>query len=454
MACTCNFTSFLSTTQHLKSTKTRFTTHSLRVRPLISCNLGYSKHDEDDNWEKNVIRLVKLSVTLTVVSAAFPQGVNAVKVTKRSKNRKTVEAFTPEQLRVWAEGLPVVGKRMAYSEILGLKKEGRLKHIIKPPDGGLKQRPEVVLVVLEDSRVLRIVLPSFEVDPKFWVEWDELGIDSVCVNAFSPPVKKPEIPSPYLGFLLKIPEKMFTAVKPKPLSKKALELKRQREQLKMQRDEDLKRTKLEQEMMENAIKMQRKTEERERRREQQKIRKEESLLRAQRESLRTSSIWDDLAQDKNVTTLLGLLFFYIFYRTVVLSYKKQKKDYEDRLKIEKADAEEKRKMRELEREMLGMEAEDIKAEIEAEEGAQTEENPYMKMAEQFMKSGARVRKARNGRLPQYMERGMDVKFTDVAGLGKIRLELEEIVKFFTHGEMYRRRGVRIPGQKSSSFISM
>lgn len=67
-------------------------------------------------------------------------------------------------------------------------------------------------------------------------------------------------------------------------------------------------------------------------------------------------------------------------------------------------------MRELERE-----AEDV--EPEAEEGAQTEENPYMKMAEQFMKSGARVRKARNGRLPQYRERGMDVKFTDVAGLG-------------------------------------
>ncbi|KAK7813755.1 putative inactive atp-dependent zinc metalloprotease ftshi 2, partial [Quercus suber] len=49
------------------------------------------------------------------------------------------------------------------------------------------------------------------------------------------------------------------------------------------------------------------------------------------------------------------------------------------------------------------------------------------------------------RLPQYLERGVDVKFTDVAGLGKIRLELEEIVKFFTHGEMYRRRGVKIPG---------
>lgn len=447
MACTCNFTcSFLSSTHYLRNTKTRFARLSIRSRPLISCNLGCSKRDEDDNWEKNVVKLVNLSVTLTVVSAAFPQAVNAAKVGKvKKRSKKAVEAFTPEQLKVWSEGLPVVGKRIAYSEILGLRKEGKLKHIIKPPDAGLKQRPEVVLVVLEDSRVLRIVLPSFEVDPKFWVEWDELGIDSVCVNAFSPPVKKPEIPTPYLGFLLKIPEKMFTAAKPKPLSKKALELKRQREELKRQRDEDLKRTKLEQEMMENAIKMQRKTEERNRRREQQKIRKEESLLRAQRESLRTSSVWDDLAQDKNVTTLLGLLFFYIFYRTVVLSYKKQKKDYEDRLKIEKADAEEKRKMRELEREMLGMEAEDIKAETEAEEGAQTEENPYMKMAEQFMKSGARVRKARNGRLPQYMERGMDVKFTDVAGLGKIRLELEEIVKFFTHGEMYRRRGVKIPG---------
>lgn len=34
---------------------------------------------------------------------------------------------------------------------------------------------------------------------------------------------------------------------------------------------------------------------------------------------------------------------------------------------------------------------------------------------------------------------MDVKFSDVAGLGKIRFELEEVVKFFTHAEMYRRR---------------
>nr|CAD1838559.1 unnamed protein product [Ananas comosus var. bracteatus] len=63
----------------------------------------------------------------------------------------------------------------------------------------------------------------------------------------------------------------------------------------------------------------------------------------------------------------------------------------------------------------------------------------------FMRSGARVRRAHSKRLPQYMERGVDVKFSDVAGLGNIRLELEEIVKFFTLGEMYRRRGVKIPG---------
>ena len=50
--------------------------------------------------------------------------------------------------------------------------------------------------------------------------------------------------------------------------------------------------------------------------------------------------WSDLANNSNVANALGVLFFYIFYRTVVLSYRKQKKDYEDRLKIERAEAEE------------------------------------------------------------------------------------------------------------------
>lgn len=57
--------------------------------------------------------------------------------------------------------------------------------------------------------------------------------------------------------------------------------------------------------------------------------------------MRTSSIWDDLAQgQKCYNSTWGCFSFYIFYRTVVLSYKKQKKDYEDRLKTEKVDAEE------------------------------------------------------------------------------------------------------------------
>ncbi|KAF3670340.1 hypothetical protein FXO38_07116 [Capsicum annuum] len=78
-----------------------------------------------------------------------------------------------------------------------------------------------------------------------------------------------------------------------------------------------------------------------------------------------------------------------------MSYRTQKKDYEDWLKIEKADAEEKKKNT---RKLEGIE-----------------------------------------------KRNIDVKFSDVAGLGKIREELEEIGIFFTHGKIYRRRGVKIPG---------
>ncbi|RYR33617.1 hypothetical protein Ahy_A10g048236 [Arachis hypogaea] len=75
--------------------------------------------------------------------------------------------------------------------------------------------------------------------------------------------------------------------------------------------------------------------------------------------------------------------------------KKQKKDYEDRLKIERVEAEERRKMRELEKEMEGVERDDDDDDDER--------------------------------------------------LGKIPLEMEEIVKFFNHEEIYRRRGVKIPG---------
>ena len=43
-----------------------------------------------------------------------------------------------------------------------------------------------------------------------------------------------------------------------------------------------------------------------------------------------------------------------------------------------------------------------------------------------------------------MATGQGVRFDDIAGLGKIRVELEEVVEFFRKAEQYRRRGSRIP----------
>ncbi|PPE02076.1 hypothetical protein GOBAR_DD00890 [Gossypium barbadense] len=399
--------------------------------------------DDDDKAKKTHFNFVALPITLTIISTSFPQqsSLAAVKVSDRKKTqKKTQEALTPEQIKQWSKNLPIVTNRIPYTEILSLKHEGKLKHLIKPPSASLKQRAEPVLVVLEDSRVLRTVLPSIDSDRKFWDSWDELKIESFCVNAYTPPIKRPEVPSPYLGFLWRVPAFMLSWFKPKKESKRALEIRRQREEFKRQKKEELARMREEREMIEKMMKAQKKEDERRKKREIRKRKYEESLRDARRNYQSMANMWASLAQDSNVATALGLVFFVIFYRTVVLSYRKQKKDYEDRLKIEKAEAEERKKMRELEREMEGIEGEDD----EAEQGG-GEQNPYLKMAMQFMKSGARVRRAQNKRLPQYLERGVDVKFSDVAGLGKIRLELEEIVKFFTHGEMYRRRGVRIPG---------
>lgn len=409
--------------------------------------------DNDDKEKKRntPFDFLRLSVTLTVISSSLPQTAALAAATVKEKKRapkkpttKKVEALSPEELKSWTQGLPLVSDRIPYTEILELKKDGKLKHIIKTSAVNLRQRAVPVLVVLDDSRVLRTVLPSFESHRKFWESWDELKIDSVCVNAYSPPLKRPDLPSPILRLWVPPMVESFLSSlldgKPKKESKKAAELRQVRMELQRQKKEELKKVREEREMMEKSIKMQKKEEERKRKKEIRKRRYEESLRVARTKYLRTADFWSDLARDQNVTSALGLVFFYIFYRTVVLSYRKQKKDYEDRLKIEKAEAEERKKMRELEREMNGLEGDDDESEPGKEE-----ENAYLKMAKQFMKSGARVRRAQNKKLPQYLERGVDVKFSDVAGLGKIRLELEEIVKFFTHGEMYRRRGVKIPG---------
>ncbi|OVA08548.1 Peptidase M41 [Macleaya cordata] len=421
-------------------TKIRRTKRSLYIPSSISCHLKKSEDYNDEKKKRNGLELLEFSVTLSVISASLPQAALAAKVSEKKRSAKKVEALSPEELKSWSQGLPVVSNRIPYTEILNLKEEGKLKHIIKLPSVNLKQKPDSVFVVLEDSRVLRTVLPTVERDEKFWESWDKLKLDSVCVNAYTPPVKKPELPSPYLGFVSKFSQFILSFVKTKPQSKRALELQMARKELQVRKKIELSRVREEKEMMEKAIKAQKKMEDKKQRKELRKIKQEESLRKARRDYQHMAIVWANMARDPNVAGALGFFFFFIFYRTVVFNYRRQQKDYEDRMKIEKADAEERKKMRELEKELEGFESTD-----DDNEEKESEKNPYLKMATQFMKSGARVRRARHKRLPQFQDRGVDVKFTDVAGLGKIRLELEEVVKFFTHGEMYRRRGVKIPG---------
>ncbi|XP_058114716.1 probable inactive ATP-dependent zinc metalloprotease FTSHI 2, chloroplastic isoform X2 [Magnolia sinica] len=406
----------------------------------ISCISDQSEPSDRRKPERNPSKLLELSVTLTIISSSLPLSpaiAAATRTTEKKRKSPKTEALSPEELKSWSRDLPTVADRIPYTEILNLKREGKLKHIIKLPSLNLKQRPDAILVVLDDSRVLRTVLPSVERDAKFWDAWDQLDLNSACVSAYTPPIKKPEVPSPYLGFLSKFPLFLLSFVKTKPQSKRALEFKMARKELQRTRKAELARVREEREMMEKAIKAQKKVEDRKRNRELKKAQYEQSLRQARKNYQYMALVWANLARDQNVATALGFVFFFIFYRTVVFNYRRNQKDYEDRRKIEKAEAEEKRKMRELEKEMAGIED-------EGDETEANEKDPYRQIMK-FMQSGARVRRARSKRLPQYLERGVDVKFTDVAGLGKIRLELEEVVKFFTHGDMYRRRGVKIPG---------
>uniref|UniRef100_A0A7N0TK12 AAA+ ATPase domain-containing protein n=1 Tax=Kalanchoe fedtschenkoi TaxID=63787 RepID=A0A7N0TK12_KALFE len=415
------------------------TLRTSRQSPTISC--------QNSSDEKNRIgNLLTLSVTLTVVSTSLPhKSALAAKTVKKQPKRPAPQVLlSPEEVKAWANGLPLVADKIPFTDVLDFCRRGELKHIIKSPTASAlkqQQHPESVLVVLQDSRVFRSVLPSLQGNRKFWDAWNELNLNSFCVNAYTPPLKKPELPTPYLWFLAKVPEWMVGFLKKKPASKKAVEFKKMRLEMEKKKLEELERMRQEREMVEKAIKLQKKEEDRRIKMEIRRKKHERELREARSNYKNMANMWARLASDSNLSTALGVLFFYLFYRVVVLNYRKQQKDYEDRLKIEKAEREERKKLRELEREMQGFEG--VDDEIEGAAGAN--ENSYMKMAQQFMKSGARVRRAQNRRLPQYLERGVDVKFSDVAGLGKIRLELEEIVKFFTHAETYRRRGVKIPG---------
>ncbi|CAK8535840.1 unnamed protein product [Lathyrus sativus] len=411
-----------------------------------------SENDEKDKIpNNNHLNFLNLSVTLTVISASLPQlsaASAAVAVKGKKRSTKKVKALTAEELKLWMEGLPDVSERIPYTEIVELKNTGKLKHIVKPSTAELREHAVAVFVVLEDSRVFRTVLPSIESDGKFWGLWEDLNVDSICVNAYSPPLKTPEVPLPvlfriWMALPLHKPVASFVNrfLKPKKKSKKELELRKARMELQRQKKEEVTMMEKEMEMIEKEARNDKREKEIAKREKRQKE-YSQRMLEVKNSSIMSAEFWDRMGRDKLLANALGVVFFLIFYRTVVYSYKKQKKDYEDRVKIAKADAEERKKMKEMEAKMGWT---DAGADDDEGQPGEVEENYYLKMTKQFMKSGARVRRAQKKKLPQYLERGIDVKFTEVAGLGKIRLELEEIVKFFTHGEMYRRRGVKIPG---------
>jgi len=105
-------------------------------------------------------------------------------------------------------------------------------------------------VVLEDSRVLRTVLPSLDGNQRFWESWDELNIESQCVNVYTPPVKKPELLALYLGFqvgVASVPDFMLGLMRLKKESKRAMEMRRVREELKRKK-KDLERMRAEREI--------------------------------------------------------------------------------------------------------------------------------------------------------------------------------------------------------------
>ncbi|CAI9767177.1 unnamed protein product [Fraxinus pennsylvanica] len=140
--------------------------------------------------------------------------------------RSVQGTLTPAELKTWVKDVPAISHRLTYSKLLDLKRKDKLKHVIKQLNAKWNQRPELVLEVLEDNNVVRIVLPSIET---------------------------------------------------KAQSKKALQLKRVREEFKWTKNEESEKLKEEREIMEKSIKMKKKMEEKKKRQEMKKIKYKELL---------------------------------------------------------------------------------------------------------------------------------------------------------------------------------
>lgn len=359
---------------------------------------------------------------------------------------------TPEELRNWSAGLPSVKGRVGYSELLTLKEEGRLKHVVRrPKDGGVWRREaDVVLAVMDDDyRVLRTVVPSVDEDPGFWIRWDELGIDGICMDAYTPPVREMDVDEDVewffgavemvwrgvLDWANAVGKKIEAAVESRKTADRVVveedPVRREREELARKKAIQAQERKIA-EMKRREEEDARKVEEKKRKEELKKEHYEATVTNTKQAIQSMNAFFDTVLSAEMTANLLAVVFFIIFYQVVVISYQKKKKDMEDRRKIEQLEREEK--------------IMDEDTDAEEEEEGDDMDNQQMKMAKKFMSSGARRLKKRvSRRQPEYMEKNVHVKFSDVAGLGKIRLELEEVVKFFTHADMYRRRGIRIPG---------
>lgn len=131
-------------------------------------------------------------------------------------------------------------------------------------------------------------------------------------------------------------------------------------------------------------------------------------------SQRWASFYKGAAENEGVRFLMGVGFFFVFYYGVILSIKKRRQDYEDRVKLQKAAEEERRKMESWEDEMAELEAREAdeeerrrakggaaaSPEEEALEDQRKKEadNESMKAAMRFMRSGAKVKRARRGKV--------------------------------------------------------
>ncbi|GJP50870.1 hypothetical protein CLOM_g10024 [Closterium sp. NIES-68] len=435
---------------------------------------------------------------------------------RERKGGKEVATMEVEEREAWARGLPVVAERVPYTQLVALKRANELKHIIKHPQSSLKSEPERVFLVLKDDRVVRCMLPPLDRDPSFWAAWKDLSLDALTINAFSPPPAPPVMQpwglwGPSLKFLQdwgKGKGKILTAKQKADLAlkervRKLAEERRETERRRVEKEREMKRQREERIRMEREERRRAEREEKEQQRQEEQEQRqggarakkrgaEEKNVEARRKKLvaqvanqeRWGSFYKQAANNEGVRFLIGAAFFVFFYFGIIVNVKKKRKDYEDRIKLERAAEEERRKMEGWEEDMDEMEAreeeeeererekqkgggkkagvvvaggkdgkggdgkgEGEKGEEEGKGAVEEEKNQAILAGMRFMRSGAKVRRARRGkrtRRPTYLDLSAEVKFSDVAGLGEIRRELEEVVEFFQSAEKYRRRGSKIP----------